>query len=81
MNRITRTLSSGEVKTYEYPPPEYLDAAAKCGRSLRYQALVQISAHRWRSGARGKTYNSKTVAEIIRRGEAFLDGDVVRKAA
>jgi hypothetical protein len=79
MVRVPYVTRSGDLRVYEYAPPERDDAVKRCRRSLvRVKVLYRVSPKRWQSGPQGRRFQNATVEQLIARGEAVRDGDVVR---
>lgn len=71
---------TGQMKVYLYAPPERDDAVKRCRRVLARKPLRLVGLARWRSGPQGQQFQNATVQQLIQRGEAVRDGDVVRMA-
>jgi hypothetical protein len=80
MARVPYVTRSGELRVYEYAPPERDDAEQRCRRVLRRQGALHLHGKaRWRSGGpQSQQFQNSTVQRLIARGQAVRDGDVVR---
>lgn len=83
MVRIPYVTVSGELRVYEYAPPDriFRTAADRCLKSMTASGgLFLVGKGRWQSGPRGCVFNGATVAQLILRGAAVRTGDMVRLA-
>lgn len=71
MVRVPYLTVAGQLRVYEYAPPERGDTALnRCRRALARRPLHLVGLARWQSGPQGQRFQNATVEQLIASGEA-----------